>query len=203
MSIIEWQAGELGRLLSLLESSVEDEVSRRCLQAEEFENTPCDPDSSISPWFELEAKMDAAYTAAVHYRFWAYGGYLVTVLSWLNSQLLWLHDIQKHPSYSIFLEQQGECAQHQNEPSLGRLVSRLLPNNHELSDRILAWVDLRNRFVHSLGIVVGEAERDRFSTALKVNFSSDGTFDLSADLCRAALADAENCATEVAVLLAK
>jgi len=196
ISVIHWQAGELGRLLSLLESSVEDELVRRYTEAQEFQNTPGDADPSLSLVLELEAKMDAVYTAAVHYRFWAYGGYLVTVLSWLNDQLLWLSDIQTHPSYVISLERRGECVQPQREPSLSCLVSKLSPNNSELSDRIVAWIDLRNRFVHSLGIVITQAERDRLSAALNVRFGSDGRMDLSAGLCRAVLTDAENCAIE-------
>lgn len=189
--IARWQAAELNQLLSHIEAGVESEISRRHELVVEYENTPLEPSESYYPILELEARHDALYTAAVHYRFWAYGGYLVTVLSWLNDQLLWLSDIGAHPSHHVFLEKHGEPAEPAREPSLSSLVKRLFASPGHLSSRILAWVDLRNRFVHSLGVVVQEEERDRLSKTLDIDFGDDGRMHLTAELCRAVLDDSE------------
>jgi len=195
---IRWGVGELTKLLDVMEKAIEGNVSQRYAAYEEYEQTPIEPGTLfIDAFGKLELLRDAFITAAGHYRLWAYGGFITTALAWLGDQLLFITNTPAHSSYAVFSERLGETVERGREPSLsGMLVE--WPLDAGLKDRLELWVTLRNRFVHSLGIVADEGERNGLAGKLGIHFDTDARMQLMPSDCRALLGDVEAAGVAVA-----
>lgn len=194
---IHFHTNELERLLKMVEDGVEQEVSRRYEALEKFENTPIEPGCSEEwAFLQMDGLSDDFLTAAIHYRLWAYGGILVAVMSWLCDELLERLDFRRHSGYKLFMARLGEAVDVKNEPFLRELIATQ-DLEADLKERLLLWNDLRNRYVHSFGIVADSEKRKKITLQLGIEFDNDCRMQLTADVCRSLLRDAQTAAFEI------
>lgn len=184
------KVNDLAVLLSHIEGAVESIVSERYQAMEQYKSEGAGTDVPFGVAFgKFEILQDGFINAAGDYRLWAYGGFVTAALAWLTDQILWFTDSTKHPGYSINARKWGFEVQHDREPALSSLLS-LWDIDTCLLQRMRSWIELRNRFIHSLGIVVDDAVRVAIEE-LGVEFDPDRRMVLFGETCRALLKDIE------------
>ena len=194
---IEYEANELRGLLSLLQRTVDAELAIVVKETEEFEKTPIDPEVDEG-WLEhRRGQLEDDFFRALKYQLWVYGGFMVTVLTWLGDIAVRHAHPRKHAQWPVFMARGGEEVTIEREPSLGSVLSEWLVEPSDLVERLDTWIEVRNRFVHSYGLVASAEDRERFTRVPGVDFDPDMRMQLTADLCRSLLQDAEATAINI------
>lgn len=194
---IRYEAREMGGLLALLDKDVETEFDKVSQETDAFENTPLEP-GTCQEWLEgRRGQLDDDFWRMVKYKLWVYGGFMVTVLAWLGDHCVWHTNQEKHPRYAVFMANLGEQVKSGGEPFLAPILKKWLVDDPALTERLCTWQELRNRFVHSYGVVANAEDRSRFARVLGVEFDNDKRMMLTGEMCRSLLADAEEAAVHV------
>jgi hypothetical protein len=184
------KVSDLAILLSHIEMAVESVVSERYQAMEQYRHEDVGSNVPFVVAFgKFEILQDEFINAARDYRLWAYGGFISTALTWLTDQVLWFTDSTKHPGYSVKAKKWGLEVQHRREPALSSLLD-MWDIDICLLQRMKSWIELRNRFIHSLGIVVDDVVRAAIEE-LGIEFDSDRRMMLLGETCRVLLKDIE------------
>ena len=196
-AFIKYDAKELRSLLSLLEGNINAQAARVVERIEAFENTPIDPEADEG-WVEHQrGQLDDEFFTIPKHQLWVYGGFMVTVLCWLCDTVMRYMHPRKHAQWPIFMARMGEEVPIEREPYLGSILSEWLVEPSDLVERLKTWIDVRNRFVHSYGFVASAEDRERLARVLGVEFNPDMRMQLTADMCRSLLRDAEVAAINI------
>ncbi len=192
--LLKMQIRSFTRLLCSLNENIALEFEGAGKVRARFENTPLDDDTD-PVWISCEFDQLANEFFEAHdHQFWVLGGFLVTIISWLDDTALRYLDCKKHSDFALFVTK--TCNQSpvmHKEPSMSKSITNLLADKQpDLCKRILNWRELRNRFTHSNGVVVSGELRSELSSILKVEFDPNCRMILTKTLCQHMLEDVES-----------
>lgn len=188
-------ARELRGLLSLLEDSVNAAFERARMEDEALEVGPEASDDYVD--FLVDQMNDRAFTC-YNYMLWTYGGFMVTAFSWFSDLAVRHTHPRQHSSHPVLMAKMfREEVPVEQEPSLWKILPEWLTETEGLMERLCQWNEVRNRFVHSFGVVADPKVRQTLTKVLAMEFDPDMHMVLSIDLCISLIEDAEAAALEI------
>jgi hypothetical protein len=189
------------RLLDLIETQLTAVLQAAADEVCEFDREVLregvDPDW-VDEWVEGERDRhtDSMLEAGRDFPLWAYGGFMVSVLSWLDSKVLETVEPGKHPIWLRLWRCDPTVRIPARAPYLRGLLGKVFAAHEVTRERMELWIDARNAFVHRHGAVLDGDLRNRLTGTLGMEF--DGLeMMLTAQDCRRLLVDARSCYCEV------